>query len=303
MEEARALGDHSALAAPTNFPPYGDSATARSSAVEGAPCSLNGSARPGCPAKPNARGSVSGRRRHPRKSHRDRAGLGSDGAMATIHAFGPFRLDADAEILFRGSDPLPVGKRAVAVLRVLVERAGAPVSKDTLIDAAWAGWRSRRAISQCKLPHCVGHSARCRWSRLDSYQFRGRRPPGIGARGPPSFGKISEATAHAKEASALAQRLGARGSEAHALCLNGDVASARGVDDADGYYGRALALAEPSSMRPLVAHCHLGLGKMHRRAGNHGRDQGELGIATAMYREMEMPYWLERAQGELSQLS
>ena len=118
-----------------------------------------------------------------------------------------------------------------------------------------------------------------------------------------SFGKISEATAHAQEALALAQRLGARGSEAHALCLNGDVASARGVDHADGYYGRALALAEPSSMRPLVAHCHLGLGKMHRRAGNHGRDQGELGIATAMYREMEMPYWVERAEAELSQLS
>jgi len=59
--------------------------------------------------------------------------------MATIHAFGPFRLDADAEILFCGSDPLPVGKRAVALLRVLVERAGAPVSKDTLIDAAWPG--------------------------------------------------------------------------------------------------------------------------------------------------------------------
>jgi len=34
--------------------------------------------------------------------------------MATIHAFGPFRLDADAEILFRGSEPLPIGKRAVA---------------------------------------------------------------------------------------------------------------------------------------------------------------------------------------------
>src|SRR5215467_10557693 len=56
-----------------------------------------------------------------------------------MYAFGPFRLDANAEILFRGSEPLPVGKRAVAVLRVLVERAGAPVSKDTLIDAAWSG--------------------------------------------------------------------------------------------------------------------------------------------------------------------
>jgi DNA-binding winged helix-turn-helix (wHTH) protein len=58
--------------------------------------------------------------------------------MAT-YAFGPFRLDAEAEILFRGSDPLPVGKRAVALLRVLVDRAGVPVSKDTLIDAAWSG--------------------------------------------------------------------------------------------------------------------------------------------------------------------
>src|SRR5215468_1761265 len=45
-----------------------------------------------------------------------------------MYAFGPFRLDANAEILFRGSDPLPVGKRAVA-----------PVSKDTLNDAAWSG--------------------------------------------------------------------------------------------------------------------------------------------------------------------
>jgi hypothetical protein len=117
-----------------------------------------------------------------------------------------------------------------------------------------------------------------------------------------SFGKISEATAHAQEALALARRLGARGSEAHALCLNGDVASARGIHDADGYYRRALAIAEPSSMRPLVAHCHLGLGKMHRRADNHGRAQEELAIAMAMYREMEMAYWPERAESELGQL-
>ena len=56
-----------------------------------------------------------------------------------MYAFGPFRLDADAEILFRNGEPLPVGKRAVAVLRVLVERAGMPVSKDALLEAAWAG--------------------------------------------------------------------------------------------------------------------------------------------------------------------
>jgi len=59
--------------------------------------------------------------------------------MATIHKFGPFRLDADAEILFRGAEPTVLGQRAVALLRLLLERAGAPVSKNALIEAAWPG--------------------------------------------------------------------------------------------------------------------------------------------------------------------
>ena len=56
-----------------------------------------------------------------------------------IHAFGPFRLDSEAEILFRGKEALPLGRRAVALLRVLVERSGQPVTKDVLIEAAWPG--------------------------------------------------------------------------------------------------------------------------------------------------------------------
>ena len=59
--------------------------------------------------------------------------------MATIHEFGPFRLDADAEMLFRGAEPTVLGQRAVALLRLLLERAGEPVSKDALIEAAWPG--------------------------------------------------------------------------------------------------------------------------------------------------------------------
>jgi TolB-like protein/Tfp pilus assembly protein PilF len=54
-----------------------------------------------------------------------------------IHEFGPFRLDSVAEMLFRGSEPIVLGQRAVALLRLLLERAGAPVSKQSLIDAAW----------------------------------------------------------------------------------------------------------------------------------------------------------------------
>jgi TolB-like protein len=59
--------------------------------------------------------------------------------MATIYEVGPFRLAADAEILFRGSEPIALGRRAVALLRLLLERAGTPVSKDALMDAAWPG--------------------------------------------------------------------------------------------------------------------------------------------------------------------
>jgi TolB-like protein len=59
--------------------------------------------------------------------------------MATIYEFGPFRLDADSGMLFRGAEPTMLGRRAVALLRLLLERAGTPVSKDALIDAAWPG--------------------------------------------------------------------------------------------------------------------------------------------------------------------
>lgn len=59
--------------------------------------------------------------------------------METFYEFGPFRLDADANILFHGAEPIVLGQRAVALLRLLVERAGTPVSKDALIEAAWPG--------------------------------------------------------------------------------------------------------------------------------------------------------------------
>ena len=52
-------------------------------------------------------------------------------------------------------------------------------------------------------------------------------------------------------------------------------------------------------MRPLVAHCHLGLGQLYRRTGNREQAQAHLTIATTKYREMDTPYWLERAKTEL----
>jgi TolB-like protein len=59
--------------------------------------------------------------------------------MSTIFHFGPFRLDTDAGILLCGADPTTLGRRAVALLRLFLERAGTPISKDALTEAAWPG--------------------------------------------------------------------------------------------------------------------------------------------------------------------
>jgi tetratricopeptide (TPR) repeat protein len=118
-----------------------------------------------------------------------------------------------------------------------------------------------------------------------------------------SAGRIDVAGSHAREALALTRRLGARGSEAHALCLAGDVASTGGAEDAPGYYREALALAGELGMRPLVAHCHLGLGKLSRRTGKHEQAHGHLTTATATYREMDMRFWLDQAEAELAELA
>ena len=70
------------------------------------------------------------------RSDAHRAGLV---AMARTYAFGPFRLELEGDVLFRGVEPVAVGRRAVALLRVLVERPGVLITKDALIEAAWSG--------------------------------------------------------------------------------------------------------------------------------------------------------------------
>jgi class 3 adenylate cyclase/tetratricopeptide (TPR) repeat protein len=92
------------------------------------------------------------------------------------------------------------------------------------------------------------------------------------------------------------------GFAAHALHLLGDIAAhPNGLDaeSAETHYRRALSLAEPRGMRPLVAHCHLGLGKVYRCTGDHAKASEHLSTATTMYREMDMGFWLEKADADL----
>jgi class 3 adenylate cyclase/tetratricopeptide (TPR) repeat protein len=96
-----------------------------------------------------------------------------------------------------------------------------------------------------------------------------------------------------------------RGFAAYATHLLGDIAFQRDrtvAESAETPYRQALALAESRGMRPLVAHCHLGLGKLYHRTDKHEQAQEHLATATTMYGEMGMTYWLEKADAEVTNL-
>jgi hypothetical protein len=48
-------------------------------------------------------------------------------------------------------------------------------------------------------------------------------------------------------------------------------------------------------MRPLVAHCHLGIGQLCQHAGDRLTAEAHLTRAATMYRDMEMQRWLDQA--------
>jgi tetratricopeptide (TPR) repeat protein len=119
-------------------------------------------------------------------------------------------------------------------------------------------------------------------------------------------GRLADATRIAEEGLEAARQRGERGVEGQLLRLLGDIASHPDrfeVDTAEAHYRQALALAEELGQRPLVAHCHLGLGKLYRRTGQREQAHEHLTTATTMYREMGMTYWLEKAEAELPGVS
>jgi tetratricopeptide (TPR) repeat protein len=129
----------------------------------------------------------------------------------------------------------------------------------------------------------AANRARHRWLLAHAYLL-GSRP--------------DDARKAVEEALELARRYGERGNEAEALRVLGECAAAGARPDPTTprqAFEQALALAEELQMRPLAAHCHLGLGKLYRRTGKREQAQEHLITAATMYREMGMTYWLEQA--------
>ena len=131
----------------------------------------------------------------------------------------------------------------------------------------------------------AGHSLRSAW--LGEAYLVGGRP--------------TDALGLARRALELSRQRKERGNQSWVLRLLGEIASRRdppAAEEAEDAYGQAIDLGEELGMRPLVAHCHLGLGTLYRRTGQREQAQEYLATATTMYREMDMRFWLERADSK-----
>jgi class 3 adenylate cyclase/tetratricopeptide (TPR) repeat protein len=112
-------------------------------------------------------------------------------------------------------------------------------------------------------------------------------------------GRPDGAFALAAQGLDLAQEHRERGHEAHALRLLALIEIEREVpnlDRAEENYQKALALANQLGMRPLQAHCHVGLGRLYRRRDDSEAAVAAIAAARDLFRAMGMTFWLHDSE-------
>jgi class 3 adenylate cyclase/tetratricopeptide (TPR) repeat protein len=118
-------------------------------------------------------------------------------------------------------------------------------------------------------------------------------------------GRVADARGLAMRAFDLSQGHRERGWEAYALRLLGDIAvqgDPPAYQQAEAYYRQAQTLATELAMRPLQAHCYLGLGTLYATTGQREQARAELSMAIELYRAMDMTFWLPQAEAMLVQV-
>jgi tetratricopeptide (TPR) repeat protein len=116
-------------------------------------------------------------------------------------------------------------------------------------------------------------------------------------------GRTDEAEASARRGLELSCESKDLGSQAWLLRILGDLIARRSsldVEQAEASYGEALRLAKELGMRPVQAHCHLGLGHVHASLKNIAKARSEIAAAAELYRSMSMPVWLSKAETALT---
>jgi DNA-binding winged helix-turn-helix (wHTH) protein/tetratricopeptide (TPR) repeat protein len=118
-------------------------------------------------------------------------------------------------------------------------------------------------------------------------------------------GRVREARALGQQALEMARVRQQQGHQAYALRLLGNLAAAGEplqVAQAATHYRQALALAEARGLRPLQAHCYRDLGILDATRGQRAQARAALDAAIALYRAMDMTFWLPQTEGALVQL-
>jgi tetratricopeptide (TPR) repeat protein/class 3 adenylate cyclase len=116
-------------------------------------------------------------------------------------------------------------------------------------------------------------------------------------------GHLEEAHALVEHTLALARERQERGHQVYALRLLGEIAAHRAPPDCDQaavHYRQALTLAEELGMRPLMAHCHLGLGTLYGRIRQSEQAHIALSTALTLLRSMGMTFWLPQVEAVLA---
>jgi class 3 adenylate cyclase len=118
-------------------------------------------------------------------------------------------------------------------------------------------------------------------------------------------GRLDDAMQHATRALEIARAQKEQGYEAYARRLLGSIAvhsRPTDIEPAAAHYRLARDLAEALGMRPLVAHCHRGLGTLYATTGQREQARAQLSAAIDLYRTMEMIFWLPQAEAALAQV-
>ena len=115
-------------------------------------------------------------------------------------------------------------------------------------------------------------------------------------------GRREEASDLAKSALDIARERQERGTEGWLLRLQGEIASSAPAPDAataQAWFTAAAGLAEVLGMRPLLAQCQLGIGRLHWKIGRMDEARHELAEAIELFRSMDMMTWGNLAEEAL----
>ncbi len=114
--------------------------------------------------------------------------------------------------------------------------------------------------------------------------------------------RIEDALREANRALDLARTQKEEGNQAWVLRLLGEIhsrLSPADIEEAERCYREALSQASRLQMHPLVAHCHLGIGRLSQKTGRGAEAQVEISKAAHMYRNMDMQFYFKQAEAEL----